>query len=297
MISILLNGVLGNQLFQYATGRMLSLKHNAELTVDLSFINSKLQWSSLATFRKYELDAFELPVLKRNLFIKGKFLYPFSKSEYWLRKRMAHFQYYDIQEDNSGFDLSVLHAPDNSYLEGFFQSEKYFHSIRDIIRNDLRFKQPLSGKNSALSDQIRQTNSISIHYRRGDYVSLGKNLQKYGITGNEYYAKAMAYIVSSVKNPVFYIFSDNPDWVRQNVKTNHSFHIMDRNLDTDTSYIDMHLMSLCQHNIICNSTFSWWGAWLNSNPGKKVIAPARWLADPSINAGHILPDSWIKLYF
>ena len=295
MITVLLSGGLGNQLFQYATGRMLSLKHHTGLTLDLTFVNSKLQLDQLATYRRYELDVFDLPVTKTDLLVKGKYLYPISKMEHWLRKFILKIKYNYLLEDDSGFDEHILKAPDNSYIEGFFQSEKYFAGISEVLRKDLEFKKPLSGRNLEMAGEIQQTNSVSVHFRRGDYFRLNKNLQKHGVATNEYYEKAIASMVEKVSHPDFYIFTDEPEWVRKNFRIGFPYKIAEFNQSPDTAYLDMQLMSLCRHNIICNSTFSWWGAWLNRNPGKIIIAPKQWFTDLSINATHILPDSWIKL--
>ena len=295
MIRVLLSGGLGNQLFQYALGRMLSLKHQTQLTLDLTFVNSKLQVDQLATYRRYELEVFDLPVRTIDLWLKGKYLYPISKTEHWLRKFIGKNTYHYLQENNAGLNERILNAPDNSFLEGFFQSEKYFLSISDILRKDLEFKRPLSGTNLELSNEIREKNSVSVHFRRGDYARLSKNLQKHGVTTMDYYQKAVARISSVIDNPEFYIFTDEPDWVQKNFEIKFPFKIVASNQTPDNAWIDMQLMSQCRHNIICNSTFSWWGAWLNSHPDKITIAPGQWFADPSINASDILPDSWIKL--
>ena len=295
MITVLLSGGLGNQLFQYATGRRLSLKHQTGLTLDLTFVNSKLQFDQLTTYRRYELEEFNLPVQTTDLLIKGKFLYPLSKSEYVLRKFISKNKYHYVPEDNSGWDQKVMLAPDNSFLEGFFQSEKYFSEISDVLRKDLQLKKPLAGRNLKLSEEIQSHNSVSLHIRRGDYVRLEKNLQKHGVTSEAYYTKAIAEISAKVSDPHFFIFTDEPDWVRQHFKTAFPYQVADTNQTPESAWLDMQLMSQCRHHIICNSTFSWWGAWLNPRNDKIVVAPRQWFADPSINAAHILPDSWIKL--
>jgi Glycosyl transferase family 11 len=295
MITVLLSGGLGNQLFQYALGRSLSLKHHTSLTLDLGYLNSKLQLDQLATYRRYELDVFELPVLTTDLIFTGKFLYPFAKAEHRLRKFILKKKHQYILEDRSGWDQQVMQAPDDSFLEGFFQSEKYFQTASDTIRADLAFKKTLSGKNAELSREILSRNSISLHIRRGDYIRLKYNLQKHGITPFSYYEAAISEMKSRFHDAHYYIFSDDPAWVRDNMQPDIPYTLADANQTADTAWIDMQLMSQCRHHIICNSTFSWWGAWLNARPDKVVIAPRQWFVDPSINATHILPDSWIKL--
>lgn len=295
MIRVLLSGGLGNQLFQYAAGRMLALKHGTGLMLDLSFVSSKLQAAALATYRRYELGVFDLPVSISDNFFRGRFLYPLAKSEYLLRKTINKQRYVYIAEDASGWDPRVMEAPDQTFLEGFFQSEKYFEAVSDALRRDLVFKEPLMGRNAELADAMQSGNSVSLHIRRGDYARLKKNLQKHGITPLDYYTKALGRIRESVSDPQLFVFSDEPDWARDNLHTGLPFTLVDVNRTPDTAWTDMQLMALCRHHIICNSTFSWWGAWLDPHPDKLVIAPEQWFADPSINARHIVPDSWIKL--
>ena len=240
-------------------------------------------------------EVFDLPVEISDIVIKGKYLYPLAKAEYLLRKAINKQRYTYISEDASGWDQQVMQAPDNAYLEGFFQSENYFAAVADVLRRDLAFKEPLLGRNAELEQAMRAGNSVSLHIRRGDYVRLQKNLQKHGVTSMDYYTRAIARICEHVPDPQLFVFSDEPEWARDNLHTDLPFTLADTNRTPDTAWIDMQLMSTCRHHIICNSTFSWWGAWLDPSPQKVVIAPEKWFADPAINARHIVPDSWIKL--
>lgn len=178
------------------------------------------------------------------------------------------------------------------YYFGWWQSEKYFKDISEEIKLDFKFPEFKNEKNIELKNKILNSNSVSIHIRRGDYQ---KNIYLGGLAPLAYYKAAIEYIVKIVENPIFYIFSDDVEWCKENLKINFLTHYIDWNKGKE-SFRDMQLMSLCKHNIIPNSTFSWWGAWLNSNPNKIVIAPERWFNKClKWNYSNIVPETWIKI--
>jgi hypothetical protein len=295
MIKVALNGGLGNQLFQYAAGRALAEKHQSDLHFDVLPLYSKLQLQHIATYRRYELDIFSIDAKKNDVPLKGKYFYPLVKAEYYLSRELNRMRYNYFREKDFSFDAELLEQPDNTYLDGHFQSEKYFKQIESKIRQELKFRTPLTGSNQAWQTQIESRIGVSLHIRRGDYVNLQKNAAKHGATSLEYYRDAIRYINSKVGNAHFYIFTDDVPWVMENFKTDVPFDIVHGNASPRDAHFDMQLMSLCRHHIICNSTFSWWGAWLNPSPEKIVIAPEKWFADTSINSKDIYPPEWIKL--
>lgn len=295
MIIVALNGGLGNQLFQYAAGRALAVSRNTNLSLDLIPLSSKLQLKNIATYRPYELSVFLINATINQPIFTNRYLYPFAKANYYVNKLRKRMMYNYVKEHTFEYDETLLLQPDNTYLDGHFQSEKYFKKIEQQLRNELTFKHPLDDYNNRLSEQIINQNSVAIHIRRGDYLLNTNNLNKHGLTPLSYYFDAVNYIAARINNPVFYIFSDDADWVKAQFDINHNHIIINHNTLPETSYIDMQLMSLCKHNIIANSTFSWWGAWLNSNPNKIVIAPKQWFTDTSINSNDIYPFEWIKL--
>ena len=199
-----------------------------------------------------------------------------------------------IVEPNLQFQKQVLNIGDDSYLCGYWQSEKYFFDVRDQIRKDLIFSQLIDDVNKEYEKQIASTNSISLHIRRGDYVANPASLAIHGVCSIDYYKLAIAHIEKNISSPIYFIFSDDMPWARSNFGFLNSAVFIDHNKN-DKSYIDMQLMSYCKHHIIANSSFSWWGAWLNNNPGKIVISPKRWFADTSKLSQDLIPDSWIKL--
>jgi len=295
MIIAALNGGLGNQMFQYAAARALAYKHHTSVVLDVIPLYSKLQFSSLATYRKYELDVFAFQAKTNDMLFKHRYLYPLAKAQFFLNRQLNRFRYNYYRETDFSYHHTLTEQPDNTYLDGHFQSELYFKSAEQLLRMDFEFKHPLTDKNAAWSEKIINTNAVSVHIRRGDYISLSKNLHKHGVTPQSYYEQAVQLIASKVPDPVFFIFTDDTEWVSANMDIPYTSFLVDNNRTAETSWIDMQLMSLCSHNIICNSTFSWWAAWLNRNPEKIVIAPVKWFNDSSLNSKDIYPPEWIKL--
>lgn len=284
-------GGLGNQLFQYAAGKALAVKHKVPLKLDLSFLKAG---SDSHTRRHLALDIFnleyeicspaDLKLINRNAFTKRvSGLFPF------LFKPVFH-----AREKGFAYDPDFFSFPKNTYLDGFWQSEKYFETIRTLLLETVRLKEEPAEIFSNTVSRMQETNSVSIHVRRGDYVT-NKNANSFhGTLPLDYYRKAMEYLNASENKLEYFIFSDDLDWVKEHLKIEGPKHYIDFN-DPSRSAYDLQLMSLCKHNIIANSSFSWWGAWLNQNSGKKVIAPKNWFQDKKINTKDLLPGAWIKL--
>jgi hypothetical protein len=184
-------------------------------------------------------------------------------------------------------ELFKLHG--SFYLDGYWQNELYFKDIEKTIRSDFQFVRPIDERNKNIAELIKNSNSVSIHIRRGDYI----NNQLYsGICTEDYYQKAIRFINAKLKNKTFFVFSDDIQWCKSHFNSD-NFHFVQGNEGTN-SYKDMQLMSYCKHNIIANSSFSWWGAWLNNNLGKIVIAPERWL-NVGYSTKDLIPEEWIKI--
>jgi len=295
MICVLLNGGLGNQMFQYAFGRALSNKLHTELFFDTS---SLLNNNSEITIRSLELGIFDLRIqiacdkeikqLKPLLYRIFNFIY------YKLGFKGIQTSKYFIEKKNS-YNESINKISRDCYLNGYWQSYRYFQNVDSIIRQEFKFPLISENGNNETITKIQKCNSISLHIRRTDYVN-NKNHDIHGTCSIEYYKRAAEYIAKRVSDPVFFIFSDDIDWARTNLNLNYPCEFISGNIG-DKSYIDMQLMSLCKHNIIANSSFSWWGAWLNSNPNKIVIAPKRWFKDENLNKQtfDLIPKVWIRL--
>jgi hypothetical protein len=204
-------------------------------------------------------------------------------------------QLFEIKEKHFHFDPGFFNLSDNILIRGYFQTEKYFLDIEEIIIKECNCKHPAAGKDRELLKQINSLDSVSLHIRRGDYVTNTYEDQILVSAELEYYNKCVKYITETIKEPHFFIFSDDPDWVKQNLTLDYPMTFLDHN-DASTNYEDLRLMSHCNHNIICNSSFSWWGAWLNRNPEKIVCAPKKWFSDETkyIDSRDLVPERWVK---
>lgn len=270
MILTRLMGGMGNQMFQYAAGRSLSLRFQTELLLDT-------QWYATAhpdeeTPRSFELAAFDLP--DTTIWCPGM-----RRPDYDLRD--PYFTY------NAAFEW----VSDDTRLVGQWQSPQYFADYADVIRRDFTFRADASEGNQLLARITADPSAVSLHVRRTDYVTPASNL---GFVGESYYERAVAWVRERVAQPTFYIFSDEPAWCRQHLMFGDASVYVDGNVGAN-SYLDMWLMSHCKHHIIANSTFSWWGAWLNPNAEKLIAAPARWFCDPSMDARDLVPSTWTRL--
>jgi hypothetical protein len=289
MIVTRLMGGLGNQMFQYAAGRALALRRGTELKIDREWLSSQ-EGQSVASPRTYELGCFNIEENFASLTELGGL---YSKRRFKLIGR--HLPLKHLRETpKHSFDPAVLEAPDNTYLDGFWQSERFFKDFERQIRHDFTFKTPPRGKNAELAKLISGCNAISIHVRRGDYVA-DKNTSKFhGTASLPYYQKAIGLIAKEVDQPHFFVFSDEIDWTKKNFEIGFPATYVDHNPPT-RGFEDMRLMSLCDHHILANSSFSWWGAWLGQNREKKVIGPRKWYNDPTVDTTDLLPEGWIRL--
>lgn len=294
MIIAKLSGGLGNQMFQYAFGRRLSLKNNTPLKLDVSELSMPLKGEY--TPREYGLNVFSINAsiaqedeLKKYSKTKFEKIIDFSLLHLPININKLY-----VREPYFHFFKRALKAPKDSYLDGYWQSEKYFTEIRNTLLNDYSLSAEVSEKTAQLAKEIQNCNSVSIHVRRGDYISIASNSGLYEVCDVKYFMTAMDKISAVISNPKFYIFSDDSEWFRQNVKTNYLVEFVTHNSGKD-SFQDIYLMSLCKHNIIANSSFSWWGAWLNKNPQKCVIAPERWFKSNSKDSRDLIPETWIKV--
>jgi len=293
MVITKLKGGLGNQMFQYAFGRAIACIHGVPLKLDLTWFRN----TGNDTPRKYELNHFNVmemfasneeikEVLKERKFINkvsrvGKSLVPFSWRSY-------------VSETNPKFDENKLNLRSNVYLEGVWWNERYFKSIETLIKKEFQLKDRSDETNMSIAEKISSVNSIGIHVRRGDYVSNQKANEYHGLCSLDYYLKAIAEIERKVMEPHFFLFSDDPQWLKDNLKIKSSASHVIHN-SPNRGYEDLKLMSLCKHNIIANSSFSWWAAWLNANPDKIIYAPSKWSNNGALKSKDCLPEHWITI--
>lgn len=295
MIITKLIGGLGNQMFQYAAGCSVAHSKNTQLKLDISGYKNQ----DGITPRSYVLNIFNI---QAQIASDKEIRLYMNRKKYKLRSILSLVSqltdtltpHHYIVEKHSYFSPYLLTIPDNSYLDGFWASEKYFIDIADTIRKNFTLKNNPDKINKDVIRQINSCDSISIHVRRSDYVQDKKTHDFHGVCRLGYYKKAIQLITRKVSEPHFFIFSDDPDWCKANLRLHYPTVYVSHNLGKK-DYEDMRLMSACRHNIIANSTFSWWGAWLNKNPDKIIIAPKKWFRESSINTKDLIPDSWIKI--
>lgn len=289
MIIVQLTGGLGNQLFQYAIGRTLAVMNNTQLKIDLSFFET-YEWHeySLAPF---SIEAKVATVEEVNTLTKLETSF-LEK----VRRKLFGVLPIIIKEKGLNYNSYYLKAGSNAYLKGYWQSSKYFLSQEMKIRKEFEIKLPPSSSNTKLLNEIMGCESVSLHIRRGNYASIEAVNKFHGTTKMSYYSQAMVVIESRCENPVYFIFSDDIGWARENLRLTREHVFVDINTDK-TDYEDLRLMKSCKHSIVANSTFSWWGAWLNPNPDKIVIAPKQWFANEEMNqqTNDLIPAEWIRL--
>ena len=197
-----------------------------------------------------------------------------------------------VKEKNNYFNKEILSEKSNIILDGYWQSEEYFKNIRDIILDDLTLLSNPDKENKKMLKRINNSNSICLHVRRDDLVSNPLLQQFHGNLTPEYYYKAISSLCDRIADPEFYIFSDEPEWCKRNIITNHPHTFVDIN-GPDKAPEDLRLMSACNHFILANSTCSWWGAWLSGYKKKIIIAPKRWYR--TSDDGDIVPKRWLRM--
>jgi hypothetical protein len=287
MIIVKLIGGLGNQMFQYALGRKLSHTKKYPFKLDISWYKNKEFGPDIT--REYSLGHFNVIENFATDQEIAKFAY---KKEFFYRlATKIKREVFGIGQ--IGFDRRVFATPDNSHLDGFWQSEKYFSDIRDILLREFTLKTGFSPAAEEIAKQEADADSVSLHIRRGDYVTDKRVVSTIGSCDMGYYRRAVDIIKKKIVQPVFFIYSDDIAWVRENLRLEAPAVYVSRPEFKD--YEELTLMSRCKHNIVANSSFSWWGAWLNQNPQKTIIAPARWFKNSKANSKDIIPEAWIKI--
>jgi hypothetical protein len=286
MIASRLIGGLGNQMFQYAAGRALALRRGVPFRVDRrAFAAYKTHAFGLDCFRGEIADApaDQLPGAAKETRL-NRFLRPF------LPAQMKVFT-----ERAFTFDPELLVLADGTYLDGYWQSEKYFTDCAETIRADFTVRHPPSPENQRWLQKVEADNSVSLHIRRGDYVNNSAAAAVHGTCDLDYYRRAVAHVRQEIgQEPVLFVFSDDPDWVAANLELPCEMHLV-RNNDAATNYEDLRLMTACRHHVIANSSFSWWGAWLDARADAITVAPRRWFAAHQPDARDLVLERWVRL--
>lgn len=287
MLTINLKGGLGNQMFQYALGRRLSLERNETLALDTTTLHRAQEVGDV--YRPFALDAFRIDAHIITPEEAARRKYPYGL----LSKGLHLFRLKVLRQTYVGWHPELLKQYRCLYFDGYFQSPKYFEDIRQILLKDFSLVKPFNTTTAQIAAYMGETNSVSVHVRRSDYITNHRARNAQGICSLEYYANAVRKIQESITNPVWFIFSDDIQWVKEELS-----------LPGETIYVsgagisdqeELLLMSTCKHNIIANSSFSWWGAWLNQNPNKMVIAPTPWFDIRKNEHKDLIPEKWILL--
>lgn len=294
MIIIKLAGGLGNQMFQYALGRKLSIENENPLFLDPS------ELKNYSMPREYRLNRFYIEAnivdedFSFNLLtrIMGGFRNkPYSHLTNKIFRMFPNQLFQEIKENKLSYNSSYLNISKNSILYGYWQNERYFIDIRNTLLKDFLIKGDVSRKNQKYLDEITNKQAIAVHIRRGDYVNNKENLSIYSQCDESYYYSAINYITQNVQFPELFIFSDDMPWVR----TNLNFSLPTTYIEGDCADQDIEelfLMTKCKYHVIANSSFSWWGAWLSNFPQQIVVAPKKWFIDDRMNAEFELPKKW-----
>jgi hypothetical protein len=282
MIIVKLKGGLGNQLFQYAFGRLLSIKRNTSVKFDILSVDKR------DIHRDFKLDKFntKIELASSEEIKKSEYSFGFiSKIWMWVKRKILRIY-------NVGYSEKIINSKEK-YYDGYWQNYKYLEPIRKELLTEISLKESVNKKYSELISKINSSNSVSVHIRRGDYVNDPKTKNAHVTFGLEYYEKAIKIIKDKIKDPVFFVFSDDISWVKENLKINCPIIFVSNPEIKD--YEELIIMSACKHNIIANSSFSFWGAWLNQNQNKTVIAPKKWSNLYQKEYKNICPENWIRI--
>jgi hypothetical protein len=279
MITTRMHGRLGNQMFQFAAARGLAARLGVPVAIDAR--------GAIARGEGVLTRVFDLPLAQPDNLPPDRTTAPLRYSQWRLTGSAPRFR----REQGLAYNPQIETWGDGCYLHGYWQSERYFTAVADQIRADFAFPKFSNNPNHRMAARIRMSQSVSLHVRRGDYVALGAHV----LCDQAYYNTALTRILQGMQgDPTVYVFSDDPQWARDNLPLPVEKVVVDFN-GPDTDFEDMRLMSMCQHNIIANSSFSWWAAWLNENPGKQVAGPSQWFADPRLKNPDILPATWLRI--
>jgi hypothetical protein len=285
MLIIKIIGGLGNQMFQYAYAKALQ-ERGYIVKIDISSFDTYKLHGGLQ-LDKYNINLEIATIEEINNFFKNT-----TYSKILTKININRI----IKEKKLNFNKILLNPVDDNYIDGYFQCEKYFNDIYEILIQSFCIKKTISEYTKEIKKQIlNQDNSCSLHVRRGDYISDTRSNNIHGTCSLDYYRNAINILNNKQSNIAYFIFSDDIDWVEKNLQIENAIFINSK--EKRIPHEDIYLMSLCNHNIIANSSFSWWGAWLNNKDNKIVIAPKRWFSDKKMfnQSNDIIPTSWIKL--
>ncbi len=278
-------------MFQYAAARRLAIMRQTSLKLDVSSY-------PLQTLRTYRLNCFnikeEFATSEEVASLTGDTARGFRPAFLHIlqRLRLHSPSSFMVEHPSFHFDSRILNAPANVYLKGYWQSEQYFIDVGDLIRTEFTLRDSPDKYSCEIAAQIKHTTAVALHVRRTDYISNPRAHKYHGVCTLDYYYQCIQLVLEKHPRVHLFVFSDEPDWVENNLQIDNPMTIVSR---PDKEHEDLWLMSLCEHFIIANSSYSWWGAWLSRNPNKTVFAPRRWFSGKSIVNRDLIPGNWQKV--
>jgi Glycosyl transferase family 11 len=287
MIFVYLQGGLGNQMFQYAFAKALATEKNMPFVIDTSHFEKAVLLGE--TPRSIQLQLFQTEFKIASAFdtqLIHDIRYPSLLKRVWFKITQRYPL--EIVNDDKSLDAVKASSADHYFLSGYFQNEIYFQDNQDEIRRDFQSKESISIPFET------HAKTVSVHIRRGDYITNANASAHHGVCGMDYYERAFSYIESKISNPQYIFFSDDITWCKEHFKNKINAYFIEDRADKQ-EHEDLVLMSNCAHHIIANSSYSWWGAWLNASHTKIVVAPARWNNAQTSATNQYVPSTWKQL--
>lgn len=287
MIVSRIYGGLGNQMFQYAAARQLAARLGTDLFLDAT------------QFQTYKLHGYAIhryPLKSKEMSPEVGSRGPLRFGGKWWKRLLSSGgpPLKLVREKGLAWQSQLQEARDNSYLVGYWQSERYFSNVRPQLLQELTLTEPAEGRDAEIIHAMRSTTSVTVHVRRGDYVSNAATNQVHGTCDSEYYQRSVTLLAAKHGPLNLFVFSDDPAWCRENLRMGHPTVFVDHN-DAERNCEDLCVMSHARHFIVANSSFSWWGAWLSTSEDKTVCAPARWFRTSRNDESDIVPKSWHRI--
>ena len=285
MIISQLSGGLGNQLFQYAAGYAIAERLNTNLFLYFHINECDTKRDQIIKELVSDIHWLEFKQLKP--FIPHSFISKFKQRILPVNKRSF------FKERDFTFDDRVLNISDNTLINGYWQSEDYFSRVSDKVRDTILSKLNTIELDKSILNNLTLENSISLHVRKGDYLIFPYSDYYYELQ-SEYYERALECLSSKIAFSKIFVFTDDVNWVNEHLKIGFDFQIVSQTF-TKSVLEDMRAMSLCNHHIIANSSFSWWSAWLSQNPNKQVVAPLNWFKSVRKSTKNLIPERWLRV--
>ncbi len=287
MIVSRIYGGLGNQMFQYAAARQLATTLGTDLVLDTT---------PFQTYRlhAYSLDRFPLQATELSVELQGLRPPRFGGSIWKRLLRSGGPVLKLVREKGLAYQSRINESPDNSYLVGYWQSERYFADIRSLLLSEFSLAEQAVGRDAEIIQQMQSVTSVAVHVRRGDYVSNASTNLVHGTCDADYYLRSVKFLAEKFGPLELFVFSDDPAWCRDNLRLGHPTVFVDHN-DAMRNCEDLRVMNHARHFVIANSSFSWWGAWLSQSEGKVVCAPTRWFRTTKNDDKDIVPESWNRI--